>query len=276
MFDALAERYDAHFSDHPLGRALRQAVWRHVDMVVDPGMGVLDLGCGTGEDALHLARRGAHVVAVDASAAMLRAARAKAETAGVADRVQWVRADLDRGPLPIRIPMLNGDRSASARSGPFDAAITDFGVLNCLSPAAWRSLGTDLVACLRPGGQLVAVVMGPLCGWETLWYAARGDFGRALRRREAGGVVADLGSGPFTVRYPGLRTLAAAFAPGFRLVEAAAIGSVLPPTYAAGWLEARPRALAWLARMDRRVERGRLAVALADHYLARFERVDRD
>jgi SAM-dependent methyltransferase len=257
MFDALAERYDALFSDHPLGRALRQAVWRHVDPEIGPGTWALDLGCGTGEDALHLAARGARVVALDASAAMLRVARAKVAAAGWSDRVAWVQASLEAG-LP-----------ADAR---FHFALSNFGVLNCVSPAALRALGTDLAACLRPGGQLIAVVMGPLCTWEVLWYAAHGNFGQALRRCKRYGVVADLGSGPLTVRYPSPRALAAALAPGFVLVEVAAIGCLLPPTYAAGWLTSRPRLLAWLARIDRRVERWPLAVALADHYLARFER----
>lgn len=39
---------------------------------------VLDVGCGTGENALELARRGLEVVAVDSSPAAIEAARAKA------------------------------------------------------------------------------------------------------------------------------------------------------------------------------------------------------
>ncbi len=54
----------------------------------------LDAGCGHGAETLWLAGRGWHVTAVDFSAAALTHARAAAEAAGVADRVDWVEGDL--------------------------------------------------------------------------------------------------------------------------------------------------------------------------------------
>lgn len=58
---------------------------------------ILDLGCGTGNGALKLARLfgDAEVIAVDSSAAMLARLRAKAADLGLADRVRAVEADLD-------------------------------------------------------------------------------------------------------------------------------------------------------------------------------------
>ena len=60
---------------------------------------VVDLGAGTGTGALGLARRlpGAHVVAVDVSAASLARVDAKAKAAGLAERVRTLEADLDAG-----------------------------------------------------------------------------------------------------------------------------------------------------------------------------------
>ncbi len=55
------------------------------------GRRVLDLGCGSGENAIALARLGAHVIAVDASGAQLARARRNAETAEV--RVEWHEGD---------------------------------------------------------------------------------------------------------------------------------------------------------------------------------------
>ena len=74
-FDALAADYDASFTATPLGTLLREAVWRRLDARFAPGDRVLELACGTGEDAVHLASRGVRVTAVDASAAMVEAAR---------------------------------------------------------------------------------------------------------------------------------------------------------------------------------------------------------
>lgn len=54
----------------------------------------LDLGCGEGGDALWLAAHGWTVTAIDISATALAVGAAEAERAGVAERIDWVRADL--------------------------------------------------------------------------------------------------------------------------------------------------------------------------------------
>lgn len=56
----------------------------------------LDAGCGHGSDTLWLATRGWRVTAVDFSAAALAHGRSTAETLGadVAERIEWVEADL--------------------------------------------------------------------------------------------------------------------------------------------------------------------------------------
>ncbi len=55
------------------------------------GRRVLDLGCGAGENAIAIARRGAPVIALDASSAQLALARRAAEAAEV--RVEWHHGD---------------------------------------------------------------------------------------------------------------------------------------------------------------------------------------
>lgn len=59
-------------------------------LLVEPGARVLDIGCGWGGMALYLARVcGAEVVGVTLSQEQLRVARARAEEAGLADRVSF-------------------------------------------------------------------------------------------------------------------------------------------------------------------------------------------
>jgi SAM-dependent methyltransferase len=54
----------------------------------------LDLGCGTGRDAVHLAQRGWTVTGVDAVPRALDAARKRAAAAGVS--VQWMEGDVTK------------------------------------------------------------------------------------------------------------------------------------------------------------------------------------
>ncbi len=64
---------------------------------------VLDVGCGSGDNALHLAARGAQVVGVDVAGTALEAARGKAGERGLSAQFLLVDA-LDLGSLGRRFP----------------------------------------------------------------------------------------------------------------------------------------------------------------------------
>src|SRR4051812_42184542 len=81
-FDPLVEAYDETFTHTAVGRVLRDMVWARLEKIFQPAQTILELGCGTGEDAVWLARRGVHVVATDASSKMIETARAKARAFG--------------------------------------------------------------------------------------------------------------------------------------------------------------------------------------------------
>ena len=99
--------YDRNFWEERWSQALRE----HGDRVAQrppnahltaevgdlrPGR-ALDAGCGHGSDALWLAARGWQVTAIDFAATALAYARSTAEAMGpdVAERIDWVEADLE-------------------------------------------------------------------------------------------------------------------------------------------------------------------------------------
>jgi SAM-dependent methyltransferase len=112
----------------------------------------LDLGCGTGELLLALARAhpGWRLTGVDASAGMLAAAAAKPG----AGEILWLRASLDE-----RLPLAH----------PFDAAGAFYDTLNHLpdEAALARALAVASEA-LRPGGLFVFDLTNAL-GFERWW-----------------------------------------------------------------------------------------------------------
>ena len=93
-FDDLAASYDDTFTESVIGRLLRAAVWRRLDAQFRAGDRVLELNCGTGADAIHLAHTGVRVLATDVSEAMLDVTRRKVAQAGMAELVQVAKLDI--------------------------------------------------------------------------------------------------------------------------------------------------------------------------------------
>lgn len=250
-FDALAVDYDTTFTDTGLGRLLRLRVWHTLDAIITPGDRVLELNCGTGEDAVHMAGLGAHVTATDVSAAMVQAAAAKAAAAGFDDRV-------DLRHLAI-------EHLATLHDAPFDHVVSNFGGLNCVADLG--AVARDLERLVRPGGSAVLVLMGPVVPWEWLWFLARGRPGSGFRRLRGQTTWRGI-----TVRYPTPAATKRCFAAGFSVVACSPIGVVLPPTYVEPWLGRHPRVLGMLDRADRAAMRVRASVLFGDHYLVHLQR----
>src|SRR5258707_1324184 len=76
---------------HPIAKSLEDLV--EGDGALGPGT-ALDLGCGTGDNSIHLAKHGWHVTGVDFVAKALDKAKAKAAANKV--KVNFARADVTR------------------------------------------------------------------------------------------------------------------------------------------------------------------------------------
>lgn len=79
---------------HPIARSLRRLVEGDGSSQRLPPDRALDVGCGTGDNAIYLAQQGWQVIGVDFTAKAVDRARSKAQAAGVA--VEFVRADVTR------------------------------------------------------------------------------------------------------------------------------------------------------------------------------------
>jgi len=76
-FDAIAERFDERFTPWLSVTAQRRAVRGALESAFPPGARLIEIGGGTGEDALWLLQRGRQVLLTDPSPLMVRIAAAK-------------------------------------------------------------------------------------------------------------------------------------------------------------------------------------------------------
>jgi len=263
-FEADAETYDRRFTWSIIGRLMRQAVWKRLEECFQPGDRLLELNCGTGEDAIYLGRRGIRVLATDAAPAMLQVAGAKVAQAGLAEMVSIQPLDLEH--LGSGCDWRLGDHGEKNPVSLFDGALSNFGGLNCASDLPGVAAG--LAACLRPGAQVLLCIMGPLVPWEWVWFLAKGEPRQAFRRlRREGALWRGL-----RIRYPSIGKIRKIFAAHFRLRQVRAIGALLPPPYTEDWAGRHPHLLSCLNRWERRLERIPPLPWLADHYLMELER----
>lgn len=165
-YDAIAADYDRLVEED---RWMRHVLWAHYDAVFKPGDRVLEFGCGTGLDTLHLAARGLRMVAVDASPGM----------------IERLRAKLDGDPHRQRIELRRGDVAEFAGwpEASFDGLVSAFAAVNTAGDLA--SFAAAAGRLLRPGGRMVLHLLAPAGLWER-WQAAS-EAGlvaaRNLRRR---------------------------------------------------------------------------------------------
>jgi SAM-dependent methyltransferase len=257
-FDELAPSYDDTFSRSVIGSLLRPRVWRRLERVFAPGDRVLDLGCGTGEDALHLASRGMHVTGVDASQGMVDAARKKGFVRGPRGGSVVFQQ------LPAeRIRELGPPDPAFT---PFDGVLSNFGVLNCVEDVP--RLARDLADLTVPAARVFLCVMGPVVPWEWGWFLWRGKGTSATRRLASDGV-------PWRglrIRYPSIRATKQAFGSAFRPAAVYALGTLVPPTYAESWAERHRHLVTSLNSVERALEQVPGMAWLADHYLLELVR----
>ncbi len=102
----------------------------------------VDLGCGTGAEAVYLAAQGfGPVLGVDFSPVAVRRGQARARAAGVGERCQFLRADLTAATVP-------------GLADQYDL-VCDFGALNDTVGAQRVAVAELIRRITRPGGKVL-------------------------------------------------------------------------------------------------------------------------
>jgi SAM-dependent methyltransferase len=215
-FDHIADQYDHDFTNTVVGKAQRDMVWHYLmTELSDHPQYILELNCGTGEDAIRFAKQGHHVTATDISPRMINVTQKKAQEAGVAIHAfVW---DMT---------------TVFPEQKKYDIIYSNFGGINCVSPGELRSLLTKCFDLLTPEGKLICVVMGKNCPWERFLFSIKGDRTQANRRSHPGPIQAHVGDDAnISIWYYNSEDLASAAASHFSTVMVKPVGLLIPPAY---------------------------------------------
>jgi len=256
-FDAIAPRFDERFGLWLSVATQRRAVRAALLEAFPRGGRIIEIGGGTGEDAVFLAKSGYQMLLTDASPAMVDHALAKLRPFG-GDAEVTPAEDLEH----FAAEKIVGEYER------FDGAFSNFAPLNCvvdLEPVA-----RGLARMLKPGAPAMLVLFGTFCPGEMITEMLRLRFGQVLRRSKHGPVKARLAQREFEIVYHRRSALEKMFAPWFSLEKTAGIGITVPPSGAEPWISRHPQLLAAMERVDRALAEP-LAM-LGDHVLYQFRR----
>jgi SAM-dependent methyltransferase len=256
-WDLTAETYDQIFPETLIGCAQRDAVWRELGSLFRPGQRILELNCGTGIDAVYLAKNGVRILACDISPRMIEVSNQRARAAEVS-------ALTDFRVLPTE------EIAVLAKEGPFDGAFSNFSGLNCVEDHS--NVARNLAQLLKPGAHVLLCIVGRFVPWEIVWHLAHGNLAKATHRFRRSALTRFGDDVAVKVQYPSVRMMARTFAPEFNLRRWTGVGVAVPPSPLEPVARTFPGVLEVLAKLDRHIAHLPLFRNLADCVLLHFER----
>ena len=236
-FDHIAPGYDRDFTQSETGKLARQHVMDYVEKNIIKGghLNILELNCGTGEDAIRFHNAGNEVFATDISAEMIRAAKAKA---GTAEEKGLTFMQLSFAELP-----------QEWMKEKFDLVFSNFGGLNCINEDETVKLFQAVKEILKPRGRFVGVIMPAYCLWEMFYFSLKGQWKKAFRRNKRGPVSIDLQGVPVDTWFYSPKKVKQ-MAGDLKIVAIRPVGLILPPSFLEGFFHKRKKLLKTLLILD--------------------------
>lgn len=259
-FDPASFTYDTDFVHSEVGRLQRKRVWDYLDkyMQKKAGLDILELGCGTGEDAVWMASMGHIVLATDVSEGMIDAAISKSEISKVKGDISFAKLDI-------------ADVDAYPRSTRFDMVFSNFGAFNCISPGDFGSALVKTAGLLNDRGRFIIVMMSRYCLWERFYFMIKRDFQEGKRRSNRGPVKASLGDATVDTWYYSPSEVKKIAAKDFNVRKIMPVGLFLPPSYLDSYFSKHKRFLHFLNFLEGLFGRFGPFSGIADHFLIDLE-----
>lgn len=251
-FDSVAADYDGPRGNNALIQDMRGEMWHWLDTAFAPGRRLIDIGCGTGLDAVRMAQMGHQVTATDWSPEMAQRTRERATREHLTDRVRVLALGAHE------LHKLDGQ-------GIYDGAYSNLGPLNCVP--ALGDVSRECARLLRPNGMLVFTVIGRLCPWEIAYYLRRGRWARVKVRFARGVVPVNMNQHTIWTRYYGPREFYRAFRRHFTLAHYRGLCLFAPPPYLTSIQERHSGLYNRLWHLDRLTSGWPLLRGMGDHFL---------
>ncbi|MBN1252234.1 MAG: class I SAM-dependent methyltransferase [Bacteroidales bacterium] len=252
VFDSIAYKYDKTFTKTAVGKAQRISVWNYLKKKTLHEKYILELNCGTCEDAVFFAENGANILATDISAEMLNFCKLKIKPE-FKDKIKLQKLDIL-------------DISELKSSGKFDYVFSNFGGINCVSIDSLIKFSSEIKKNIKPEGSIIMVIMSKFCLWEILYYSFKLDFKTAFRRFLNKKISVKIGDNEIDTYYYSPKKIAKAFK-DYQIETKMPVNFAVPPSYLNSFFERHKKTLEFLIKIDKILGKLKLFAIFSDHFL---------
>ncbi|QBZ96851.1 class I SAM-dependent methyltransferase [Flavobacterium sangjuense] len=245
-FDKAALNYDATFTNSEIGKMQRNLVYNQLSKQLDSIQNVLEINCGTGEDAIWFAKQNYKITATDISPKMIEVAKSKAN-------LNFKTADIN-------------SISSIFEGEKFDLIFSNFGGLNCLSKSELEKFFANSNSILSEKGKLALVIMPKHTLWEQFYFLAKAQFSSIFRRKKEF-VLADVDGEKVPTYYYNPKDIVNLAKHYFELVDQKPIGFFVPPSYLELFFKNKKGLLGFLNSFENRIKNWSFLSKYADHYI---------
>ncbi len=256
-FDPSAQDYDDLFTYSEIGKYQREVVWNYLDknILSNKKINILELNCGTGEDAAYFAQKGNSVIATDISSEMVAKAQSKAKHKNLTELINCevcAVQDIDK---------FNAEQ--------FDLIFSNFGGLNCLTEDELKTSSKKMFSLLRKNGRFVSVVMPDYCWMDSLYFLLKFQFGKIFRRAAKNGLQVNVNGLLVDTFYYSPNTFYEFYDEDFNFKKNIPVGLFVPPSFLENTYQ---KVSGLLSSLDKVFNRFDGFSRYADHYLIDLEK----
>jgi ubiquinone/menaquinone biosynthesis C-methylase UbiE len=252
-FDIAAISYDTTFTNTTIGKAQRMQVYKQLNKSISlqETVTVLELNCGTGEDANYLHNLNHKVTATDISKEMILVAKTKNKD------INFQQLDINH-------------LHKHAFKENFDVIFSNFGGFNCLSKKEITTFFLSANKILKKHGKIVLVIMPKQTFWEKIYFFGKGNFKKINRRNSKKAIPANVDGVDVKTWYFNPKEITE-ISNGFTINKIKPIGLFVPPSYLQSSFLGKKRMVSFLNKLDIVFGFSFLA-KFADHYYIELQK----
>jgi SAM-dependent methyltransferase len=259
-FDKIAPAYDELFTNTAIGKMQRSIICKYLDesLSANHKLNILELNCGTGEDAVYFAMKGFNVVATDVSDEMLKITEEKIDKFGLSNYISTEKIDLTN-PSDFNFEQK------------FDLVFSNFGGLNCVDKESLKNLSIVISSLLNDRGRIIFVIMPKFSLWESFYFLMKIKLDKIFRRASAKPLNVNLNGGNVQTFYYSPKEIANIFGNKFKVMNIKPVGFFIPPSFLNNFFLKKKKALRTLDTFEKPVSKISFLAKFSDHFLIDME-----